>query len=125
MLKMPMVYRLVRFLENNSIPAVRTSSAKASGFAARFSYWGSARYEFRLSRRGEISLRATVGACSSRRSLALAEADTTRIAETTGAIKIVSIGRAHCREIEEAAWWVERHRAAARAIQSGMRALHA
>lgn len=80
-------------LTHGHIPTVRVSSAQARGRAKRYSYWGAARYEIRLSRDGQPSNVALERASSDRRSLRLAEQDAARLARRERRVVCQEIGR--------------------------------
>lgn len=75
------------------IQTVRVSSAQARGAAKRYSYWGVARYEIRLSRDGQPINVALERASSDRRSLRLAEQDAARLARRERRVVCQEIGR--------------------------------
>lgn len=75
------------------IRAVRVSRAKARGKAARYAYWGCARYVVRLGCKGWPISVAVQAADSDRRSLRLAEEDAEVLAEREGRIRCQAIGR--------------------------------
>lgn len=71
------------------IPAIRISSAQASGAAKKYSYWGCAPYTVRVdAAHGTITLRAEGRAPSARRSYRLAAQDCTARAARAGVLDI-------------------------------------
>ena len=70
--------------EHGPIGTVRVSSAKARGWAKRYSYWGAVRYEIRLTRDGVPSAYSAGRARSDHRSESLAHEDAARLAEREG-----------------------------------------
>lgn len=73
---------------NGPIPTVRVSSAQASGFAKKFNYWGTVRYEIRFARDGRLINKALNRASSDRRSYRLAVDDACK----TGRLRLQTIG---------------------------------
>ena len=89
---------LKTILKIQKIEAVRVSSAKASGAAKQFPYWGVADYIIKLRKKdGEIISKSISAAPSSRRVYRLAVRD----AKDTGKVIIDSIGRLSDEEVDK------------------------
>jgi hypothetical protein len=84
------------------IKTARVSSAQAKGNAKRYSYWGAARYQVRLTADGQPTNAACERASSDRRSERLAERDCEELCDREGRIRVQHIGRLsedQCREL--------------------------
>lgn len=75
---------------NGPIKTARVSSAQS---ATKYSYWGAARYEIRITKAGHLSNVALERASSDRRSKRLAQQDCDALCEREGRIYWHGIGR--------------------------------
>lgn len=92
--------RMYEEVDPCGIPCVRVSSAKARGRAAKYAYWGVAKYRLRRAADGDgVVCAATGRAKSDRRSERLAWQDARDIARTTACTQSQHIGRVRSQRV--------------------------
>lgn len=79
--------------QHGPIGTVRVSSAQARGRAKKYSYWGAARYELRLTKKREVANLPLEAAGSDRRADWLAYRDAKEIADSENRLMVQTIGR--------------------------------